>query len=294
MRLRSPALLTAAMIAGATCAGAGRCGAADADAFAPNAGPGRVGEVRLSERAARSLGVEAGDTLEASSDERFATPERYRVFDVYRPHADPGEVGRDSRYSYFHADDLERLTGTPDRVQRFVVWLADPARAAIVRDRLGADAYGFDAYTSRELADHSSSTFVVIARFQAAIAWLALAAGAVFLVTLMVLKVEERKRELAMLRLTGISRRTVVTSLVFESLVVALLGSALGVGLGLVFSRGVNAYYRVFYGTDLVFSRVSPGVVGTAVAVALPLGVVAAMVAAWRLLGGLGVTRGTR
>jgi len=294
MRLRPPAFLAAAAFAVAACGVAACSGAAGADAFAPNAGPGRVGEVRLSERAARALDVGAGDTLEAAPDERFAAPERYAVRDVYRPPADPGEVGRDSRYAYFHADDLERLTGAPDRVQRIVVWLADPSHAASVRDRLGADAYGFDAYTSRELADHSSSTFVVIARFQAAIAWLALAAGAVFLITLMVLKVEERKRELAMLRLTGISRRTVVSSLVLESLVVALLGSALGVGLGLVFSRGVNAYFRVYYGTDLVFSRVSPGVAGTAVAVALPLGVLAAMVAAWRLLGARGATREVR
>src|SRR5439155_3906379 len=128
--------------------------------------------------------------------------------------------------------------------ERVVVWLRDPSRAEAVRARLADAAPGFDAYTSDDLAQHASTTFVVIARFQAAIAWLALAAGAVFLVTLMVLKVEERKRELAMLRLTGISRRTVVSSLVLESLVVALLGSALGVGLGLLFSRGVNAYFR--------------------------------------------------
>jgi putative ABC transport system permease protein len=253
-----------------------------------------VGEFRLSARAAAALGVVAGDTVEAAADARLVAPERYRVADVYRPHADPGEVGRDSHYAYFHADDLERLTGAPDRVQRMVVWLRDPAHAATVRDRLADDAYGFDAYTSRELADHSSSTFVVIARFQAAIAWLALAAGAVFLVTLMVLKVEERRRELSMLRLTGISRRTIVSSLVLESLVVAVVGSALGVVLGLVFSAGVNAYFRDYYRTDLVFSRVSPAVAATAVLVALPLGVAAAVVAAARILWARGVARGTR
>ncbi len=280
-----PAFLAALMLVAAT---------ARAGGFAPAGGPGRVGEVCLSERAAAALGAAPGDTLEASADARFPAPERYRVVDVYRPHADPGEVGRDSRYAYFHADDLERLSGQADRVERVVVWLRDPRRADAVRARLESAAFGFDAYTSQDLAAHSSTTFVVIARFQAAIAWLALAAGAVFLVTLMTLKVQERKRELATLTLTGISRRTILVSLVLESLAVALVGGVIGVGLGLVFSSGVNAYFRHYYRTDLLFSRVSGTVAGTALVVALPVGVLAALVAAWGVLRARGLVRGAR
>jgi putative ABC transport system permease protein len=263
-------------------------------AFAPAGGPGRVGEVLLSERAAAALGVTRGDTLDASPDAAFATWERYVVAGVYRPQADPVEVGRDSRFARFHADDLERLSGQRDRVQRVVVRLKDPARAAEVRDRLQRTAVGFDAWTSKDLAERTSGTFVVIARFQQAIAWLALAAGAVFLVTLMVLKVEERRRELAALTLLGVSRRTILASLALESLLVALAGGVLGVGLGLLASRGINAYFRGYYRTDLVFSRVGAEVAATAVLVALPVGVAAAGVAAWRLLRSKALTRGAR
>ena len=35
--------------------------------YAPSGGPGRVGEVLLSERAASALGVSAGDTVEAGT-----------------------------------------------------------------------------------------------------------------------------------------------------------------------------------------------------------------------------------
>jgi putative ABC transport system permease protein len=208
--------------------------------------------------------------------------------------ADPVEVGRDTRFVRFHVDDLERLAGQPDAVQRFVLRLHDPARAAAVRDRLNRSAIGFDAYTSRELADRTSGTFVVISRFQRAIAWLTLAAGAVFLVTLMVLKVEERRRDLASLRLMGIARATIVRSLVIEALLIALAGGVVGVGLGLLSSAGINAYFQRYYRTDLVFSRVSPEVAAIAVAVALPLGVAAAAVAAWRLLRSAALTRGAR
>lgn len=261
---------------------------------APSGGPGRVGEVLLSERAAEALGVARGDTIDAAPSATFAAPERYVVFGVYRPQADPVEVGRDSRYARFHADDLERISGQKDAVQRFVLKLGDPARAALVRDRLQKSAVGFDVYTSQELADRASGTFVVISRFQRAIAWLALAAGSVFLVTLMVLKVEERRRELASLTLMGISRRTILSSLALESLVVAMTGGLLGVALGLLASAGINGYFQRYYATDLLFSRVSPGVAITAVGLALPLGVAAAGVAAWRLLKTRGLTRGAR
>ncbi len=256
--------------------------------------PGTVGEILLSERAASALGAAAGDTIEAAAGATFAVPERYRVLSVYRPSADPVEVGRDTRFVRFHADDLERLAAQPDQVQRFVIRLRDPARADEVRERLNADGVGFDAYTSRELAARTSGTFVVIARFQRAIAWLTLVAGAVFLVTLMVLKVEERRRDLAALSLLGISRRTIVGGLVVEAVLVALVGGIAGVGLGLVASSGINAYFRAYYRTDLVFSAVSAATAGTAVALALPLGVAAAALAAWRLLGRRELTRGAR
>lgn len=257
-------------------------------------GPGRVGEVLLSERAAAALGVARGDTVDAAPTAAFAAPERYVVSGIYRPQADPVEVGRDTRYARFHADDLERLSGQRDAVQRFVLRLSDPARAAPVRDRLQRSAVGFDAWTSQDLADRASGTFVVISRFQRAIAWLALAAGSIFLVTLMVLKVEERRRELASLTLMGISRRTILSSLALESLVVAAAGGVLGVLLGLLAEAGINGYFQRYYATDLLFSRVSPAVALTAVLLALPLGVAAAAVAAWRLLKTRGLTRGAR
>jgi len=64
--------------------------------------------------------------------------------------------------------------------------------------------------------------------------------------------------------------------------------------LGLLVSRGINAYFQRYYQTDLVFSRVSPEVALIAVAVALPLGVAAAAIAAARLLRSRALTRGAR
>jgi putative ABC transport system permease protein len=263
-------------------------------AHGEDAGARRVGEILLSERAATALGAAVGDTIEAAPGAGFAAPERYRVAGVYRPQADPNEVGKDTRYVRLHADDLERLSGQLDAVQRVVVRLRDPARAEVVRDRLRRSAVGFDAYTSEELARHTSQTFEVIARFQRAIAWLTLAAGAVFVITLMVLKVDERRRELAALRLLGLSKRTILASLVAEALAIAALGAIAGVAFGRVASALINAYFTRYYRTDLVFSQVTSGVVWTAVALAIPIGVGAAAIAAWRLLRRRDFAQGAR
>jgi hypothetical protein len=100
---------------------------------------GRVGEVLLSERAASALGVAAGDTLEASGDAAFPASERYVVKAVYRPQADPVEVGRDSR---FGASTSTISSGSPGRGSRAARGRAPEgsARAAQVRDRCSARA----------------------------------------------------------------------------------------------------------------------------------------------------------
>jgi putative ABC transport system permease protein len=268
-------------------AGPAAAGAAPADTR-------EVGEILLSERAADALEVSVGDTIEASAQATFGAPELYRVAGVYRPRADPVEVGKDTRFVRMHADDLERLVGPYDQVQRIVLRLRDPSRAAEVRDRLNRTRLGYDAYTSQDLATRTSGTFVVISRFQRAIAWFTLVAGAIFLVTLMVLKIEERRREFQALRLLGLSRRTIVASLVLESVVVALLGAAGGVVLGLLASAGINAYFQRYYRTDLVFSSVTPDVALVAVSISVPLGILAAVVAVWRLLGSRSLLRGAR
>ena len=64
--------------------------------------------------------------------------------------------------------------------------------------------------------------------------------------------------------------------------------------LGLLASAGINAYFRRYYETDLVFSAVTPEVAFVAVAVSVPLGIVAAAVAVWRLLGSRSLLQGAR
>jgi len=59
-----------------------------------------------------------------------------------------------------------------------------------------------------------------------------------------------------------------------ETVLLANVGATIGVLLGLVVSRGVNAYYQRFFDTSLVFSTVTGAHVALAFGVATVVGVV--------------------
>ena len=89
-----------------------------------------------------------------------------------------------------------------------------------------ANAFGFRAYSSAAIASESSQTFSVVSRFHRAIALITIVASGVFLLCIMLLKVEERRMDAAVMRFVGVRRRTIFGALVLEAALIAVLGSA--------------------------------------------------------------------
>jgi putative ABC transport system permease protein len=203
---------------------------------------------------------------------------------IVRRGADPSEVARGDLRIRMHLDQLQAVSGYGDRVDRFAIATKPGADIPRLIDRINRVAFGFRAYQSREIAVETSRTFQVVSRFQRAIGIITIVASSVFLLCIMVLKVEERRRDIAALRLMGISRATVVRSIIIEAAVVAVLGSALGVVLGWLVSLVVNWHYQALYQTPLAFSIVTPPTVIFAVALSLVLGIAAGVVASLRLV----------
>jgi putative ABC transport system permease protein len=108
--------------------------------------------------------------------------------------------------------------------------------------------------------------------------------GTAFLLALMVIRAEERRETVGVLRLVGISRRTLLASVAVEGVVIASMGALFGVLLAVATEGLVNAIFQARYDTALVFVRVTPSIALRAVLVAAPLGVVAGLGASWTLL----------
>ena len=91
-----------------------------------------------------------------------------------------------------------------------------------------------------------------------------------------------RSREIATLRVIGFSRPSILTSFVFESVLLALLGAAVGIVLMLPFNGMTTGTSNAVTFSEVVFSlRMTVGVVVTAVIFAIVMGLFGGIPPAW-------------
>jgi putative ABC transport system permease protein len=233
--------------------------------------------IAIDERLAAAAHLGVGDRVVLTS-EPGVRGDTFVVGAITRRGADPSEVARDAYRVRLHLGDLQRLLGAGDRVSRFAVASTDPARTL---ERINSVGFGFRAYPSAEIAVRTSKTFRVLRRFHAAIGVITIVASAIFLLCILLLKVDERRRDIAALRLMGVSRTSVITMVVCEAALISLVGTAFGALVGWVGSLVINWHYQRVYQTPLTFSLVTPGILGFAAGLSI-LG--AGLTAATRLV----------
>ena len=96
-----------------------------------------------------------------------------------------------------------------------------------------------------------------------------------------------RSREIATLRVIGFSRPSILTSFVFESVLLSLLGAAVGIVLMLPFNGMTTGTSNAVTFSEIVFSlRMTPVVVGVAIGFAVIMGLFGGMAPAWHAARG--------
>ncbi|MGH7665275.1 MAG: ABC transporter permease [Gemmatimonadaceae bacterium] len=253
--------------------------------------------IAIDERLASDLGLRVGDRValaaEAMGDgaghaHAAGLPggplDTVRIAAIVARGADPSEIARAEYRVRLHLGQLQSLIGYGDRVDRFAVATAGERGTGHAVEAINDAAFGFVAHRSADIAVETSKTFLVVSRFHRAIGVITIVASAIFLLCILLLRVDERRRDVAALRLIGISRRSVVTSVVIEAAAISIAGSVLGILVGWGMSRVLNWYYQGVYRTPLQFSVVTPDIVILAVALSLVLGIAAGFLAALRLV----------
>jgi putative ABC transport system permease protein len=249
------------------------------------AAPTSYRTIAIDERLAADAGLRVGDRVVLSATPGgAASGDTVVISALVRQGADPSEVARAEYRVRMHLDQLQTLARYENRVDRFAVATRGGEGTARTIERVNDVAFGFRAHRSRDIAVETSRTFQVVSRFHRAIGVITIVASAIFLLCIMLLKVDERRRDVAALRLMGISARSIVRSVVLESALVAISGSIAGVGLGSAVSAFVNWHYRRVYRTPLTFSLVTGEIVAIAVVLSLGLGLGAGWLAAQRLV----------
>jgi putative ABC transport system permease protein len=114
----------------------------------------------------------------------------------------------------------------------------------------GALPAGVTAQTATAEADEAQDEIgeftSIIRYFLLTFAGIALFVGAFVIFNTFSITVAQRTREFATLRTIGASRRQVLSTVILESLVIGIIASLIGLGLGLLLAEGIQALFRTF------------------------------------------------
>ena len=212
------------------------------------------GRLSLGPRLVGVAGFPQGGSLNGATLALFDTPTAQRLF----------LHGRDA----FNDLWVTARDGVSEEQLRQQVDAALPARYAVVTGDTAADQSASDLLQAVSFL----TTFLLI------FAGISLVVGAFLIVNTFSILVAQRSRELALLRALGASRRQVIGSVQLEALVLGLLGSTAGLGLGVLLAVGIRALFARF-GLDLSGQALVFG--PRTVLAAYAVGVVVTMAAAW-------------
>jgi hypothetical protein len=257
---------------------------APARAQAPASRPSILVSRQLAARA--HLGV--GDIVTLANDPQGSRRAEFRIAGIYEPTPDPMRFTASRIEARLHLPDLIDLVADPadpasrEAATAINVRLADPADAGPFSFDAMARAPGVivrPASRSRE-----DDPFAVLDRFHVAISAVTMIGGTAFLLALMVIRAEERRETVGILRLVGISRRTLLASVAVEGVLIAALGAVFGIVIAVASEGLVNRIFQARYDTALVFVRVTPSIALRSIVIAAPLGILAGIAASWTLL----------
>ena len=249
----------------------------------------KLPSVLISRQLSEGEHLSVGDVIHVSASDDGRNVQQFRVAGVYEPTPDPARLGAVIREVQLHLPDLLNVTRGPatpsgsEYVQTINVALVDPNDAEAFSREVRARMPGIDAQPATGAAE-STGPFIVLRRFHLAIAIVTIVASTVFLLALTIMLVDERRAAVGVLRLIGLPIRRIVLQLFLEGLFMAVVGSMFGLVLSVVSEGIINRFFQWRYDTALVFVRITPQVAAICVAIAVPLGVSATVVASWALL----------
>jgi ABC-type lipoprotein release transport system permease subunit len=246
-------------------------------------------DILVSRQLAAKASLHVGDTVTFAIDASGAGATRFRVAGTYEPTPDPIRFTTPRIEARLHLPDLQAITANRDEpasgesVHAMNVRLGDPRDVNAFATALATRVPGVVARPTARAGD-GSDPFAVLERFHLAVAIVTVLGSTAFLLALMVMRSEERRETVGIIRLIGVSQRFVLLVVLAEGLLIAAAGAVFGILVALAAEGSVNRFFQWRYDTTLVFVRVTARIALQSVALAVPLGIVAGLVGSWTLL----------
>lgn len=247
--------------------------------------PQREGEVAVDVQTAERAGLSLGDDVE------LVTAGQYPRIDAtlvgILEFGEGGVVG--ASISVFDTKSAQKyfLDGKDVYSSVWLTTTDDASPATVAQEAAKITPQGYTAETGAAVAERTATqvqeALGFITTFLLVFAGIALLVGSFIIVNTFSILVAQRGRELALLRAIGASRRQITRSVMIEALVVGLVGSTVGLVVGVLLALGIQALFSLLgldlSGSGLIFS---PRTVVAAYAVGVLVTVLAAYVPARR------------
>jgi putative ABC transport system permease protein len=214
--------------------------------------PGGPTELVVDAKTAEDTGFKVGDQVKVL----FQGPARSFTISGVIGFGEADNLGG-ARLVGFDLATAQEVLNREGRFDEIDAAAAEGVTPEQLRDRVRAAVDPkYEVLTGQELAEDTAAQINdTIGRFLStallAFAFVALLVGGFLIFNTFTIIVAQRTRELALLRCLGASRRQVMTSVLVESVIVALVASLVGLGLGVLIASGLRALLSAFLGADI-------------------------------------------
>ena len=256
----------------------GKDGEDPAYEFTDGSGPVRDGQIALDEDTAAKGEYEVGDKVRVATNGPVKELTLTGVFST-----DDGAVGVGGSLVLFDTSVAQRLYLKPGHYHDATVTAApgadDEGILDAVRPLIPENS---EAKTGATLAEDQAGTIEQdmssLNQMLLSFAGIALFVGVFLIANTFTMLVAQRKRDLALMRAVGASRRQITRSVLTEAGLVGLVASVIGFGLGVGLAAGLRSGMAAF---DMKVPA-GPLVIGTTPLItALAVGILVTMFAAW-------------
>jgi putative ABC transport system permease protein len=245
--------------------------------------------ILISRQLAQQEHLTTGDVVTMAKDAGGTHSQQFRVEGIYEPTPDPMRFNARRIEARMHLPDMLTIARDPaepastESLSSINVRLKNPDDAARFSAALAARTPGIVVRPTMRARD-GSDPFAVLERFHLAVAIVTVLGSTAFLLALMVMRAEERRETMGIIRLIGISQRSILLEVLAEGVLIALAGAVFGILLAVATQGIINQFFQWRYDTTLVFVRVTTSIALKAITVSVPLGILAGLAGSWALL----------
>jgi putative ABC transport system permease protein len=238
-------------------------------------------KVLIDNRTASLLNVRVGDKIHIG---KTLTEANDQVFTII------GITNSLSRFSsnpmvIFSLSEFQDITGNQyyDRVSMIMIRLKDPGKAGYFQHEIEQRYPLYMVSTNQEYLKKALKQNSLLIASAVSIVVLAVIMGTLLSVNTMLLSLHEKKKEIAILKVIGMSQWSIFKSIGTEGLLISLLGGTVGILISISLTNVINSTVNKYIRFDELVV-IQPEYIYLGIAVAITIGIVTSFVVATHLV----------